>query len=359
MTKVPSKKRACFFVFLVFMLCNMCSHIEPKSFMFEAELVPERRFLIRDVFHPEEIHIHNDNLILCQVNLAHYFPDIFFQAYSLPDNAYKGSFGRKGRGPGEWLNPRIIHSSVNAPHLYLWDGASSQKIAFIYKMLLDSMLNLIAMDTIPVDKGYCFMNCPSIKSDSLLMFEEVWPEPAIRIHHLHQEYPVTSWDWSSGSSLENRLLDKNIGTSLANDSRIVYLYNLQDRVDFMDWNLRLKKRLNFQKTKPVIHEDTRDNIKYYGNSYLGEHFLYASYSGMSSRERGIKKSTKRILEVFDLNGTPIYRYIFPEFAPVIFTVDERTFSLYGYRGTNGLEDSISVYHLSGLREYLQEKTVIP
>jgi len=61
------------------------------------------------------------------------------------------------------------------------------------------------------------------------------------------------------------------------------------------------------------------------------------------------------LEVFDLNGTPVYRYTFTDPTPELFVVDERTFNLYGYRGDNGLEDSISVYHLAGLKEYAENR----
>ena len=61
------------------------------------------------------------------------------------------------------------------------------------------------------------------------------------------------------------------------------------------------------------------------------------------------------LEVFDTNGTPVFRYIFSEPTPESFAVDERTFFLYGFRASGGMEDSISVYHLSGLKEYVQNR----
>ena len=97
-------------------------------------------------------------------------------------------------------------------------------------------------------------------------------------------------------------------------------------------------------------------MRYYTeSSYLGEQFLYAFYMGMSHKERRDKNIVRFALEVFDLNGTPVYRYTFTEPTPELFVVDERTFNLYGYRGDNGLEDSISVYHLAGLKEFLENQ----
>ncbi|MCL2739184.1 MAG: TolB-like 6-bladed beta-propeller domain-containing protein [Bacteroidales bacterium] len=343
-----------FIVVLLFMSCLTCNSVNSKHFLFEAELTVRGTFPIQDAFSPVKMHVKNDYLILCQSNLVNYFPEVFFQAYSLSDYTYRGSFGRKGRGPGEWITPEIIHSTNNSPYFYLWD-VSPRGAATVYKMALDSAMQLKEIVSFTVNKGYGFMNRPVISRDSLLVFDEFSPEPALRVHHLNQEHPVITWKWGT-SSQGQHLYDENLGILCANDSCVVYLYRYQDKIDFMDWNLRLKKRLNYQKNKPIIAKNLEDNVTFYGGSFLGEHFLYAYYSGKSPREFQANSYLRPVLEVFDKDGTPVCRYSFSEPNPYVFTVDERTFTLYGYRGDNDMEDAISVYHLPGLKEYLQKNS---
>ena len=104
-----------------------------------------------------------------------------------------------------------------------------------------------------------------------------------------------------------------------------------------------------------MHENPLENKIYYAPSFLGEHFLYAFFFDMSENERKTKNTLHLALEVFDMHGTPVYRYTFSEPTPTAFTVDERTFTLYGYQENGSMEDFISVYHLPGLKEYLQNR----
>ena len=339
----------------LFMICSSCyHHVEEKRFLFEEELTGVF-FPIHETFSPSDMYICNNYLILHQGSTGSNMPDIFFQVYTLTDYTYLGSFGQRGRGPGEWLLPDIIYSQ--SPYLYLWDVSSRRSTAAIYKIQLDSMAHPTTIDTFWVEKGYNTMNHPVIRKDSLLVFDEFIPEAAIRVYHLKEDLPVLTMEYGAGSSLENRSTDENRGLLYANDSCLVFLYVLKDQIDILDWNLKLKKRRSFQKSTPVIyqHEDVIDNVRYYDYSFLGEHFLYTFYYGMSPKEMLEKNYRGHTLDVFDLEGTPIYRYTFSGFEPLTFVVDEPTFTLYGYRGHDGLEDSISVYHLSGLKEYLQNR----
>ena len=355
MVKFTPKRGICFSLFLFLTFCNGCDQVESKFFLHEVGLTHEYRFPLYDAPFPIEMHIHNDYLILCQSNFQGSPPDVFFQAYSLSDHSYRGSFGHKGRGPGEWINPRIISSSANSPYLYLFEVSSRQNSAIIHKMILDTTIQLQEVGSFSIEKGYSAMNHPVIRNDSLLVFDEFMPEPSIRVHHLKEEHPIVSWKYGASSSLDNRFADKNLGTLYANDSSILFLYTLKNRIDFMNWNLEPIKRLNYQKDKPIIRNDPRDNVMYYGRSYLGQYFLYARFSGVSTREYEANDYKGQVLEVFDLKGTPVCCYTFSEAFPQAFAVDERTFTLYGYWSDSGLEDSISVYRLPGLKEYLQEK----
>lgn len=334
--------------------------MDGKNFLFEAELELGHRFPLHNVFSPIRMYIHNDRLILYQSNTSNYSPDIFFASYLLSDDSYQGIFGVKGRGYGEWIFPIFIQSTNNTPYLYLTDMSMRQTTAVIHKMILDSITQLKAISSYIVDKeGYNSMNNMVINKDSLLVYDEFASAPVLKVHHLGRNEPVKSWkygafegNYNSAEYIAQIQFDENRGVHVANDSCIVFLYRYQDRIDIMDWNFKLKKRLNYQKNKPVIHKsDPMDNVVYYSNAFLGERFLYAFYHGMSFKEH-LTASGQR-MDVFDLNGTPVCSYTFCWPAPVIFTVDERTFTLYGYRGDSGLEDSISIYHLPQLREYLK------
>ncbi|MCL2739229.1 MAG: TolB-like 6-bladed beta-propeller domain-containing protein [Bacteroidales bacterium] len=352
-----------FTALLLLISCNT-TPVDSKDFLFEVELQPELRFPLGEAFLPLDMYIHDDYLILRQSNTGNYRPDVFFAAYSLSDYSYKGSFGHKGRGPGEWTFPMYIHSPSNAPYLYLTDLSFRNNTAVIHKMVLDSTMRLREIGSFGIDKGgYYSMHSMAINKDSLLVYDEMFTSARLKVHHLGRDVPVISWeygalkgDFNMPGYLEQIQYDENRGTLVANDSCVVFLYTFQDRIDVMDWNLKLKKRLNWQKTKPFIRKDfwdRMDNIWYYDRSFLGEHFLYALYYGVPYKELLISNYTA--MEVFDLNGTPVCRYTFSRPMPAIFTVDERNFTLYGYRGDDGLEDSISVYRLPGLKEYLQNQ----
>ena len=333
-----------------------CTQIDKKNFLFEAELTVAYTIPIHEMFPPLDLHIHNDFLILSNVGNPGYSLDYFFQAYRLSDLTYTGSFGRRGRGPNEWVNPDVVRSSVNCPYFYFWDVSSRQSTAVIHKMVLDSMALMTEKDPFLVEKGYSFMNRPVIRNDSLLVFDEFMPDQrAVRVHHLHGERPVTTWYYGLSSSNSHPFFDENMGTLLANDSCIIFIYRFKDRIDIMDWDLKLKKRMNYQRGKLAVHEDRSEMITYYSPSYLGDHFLYTFYMGMSIKERQNRNVQSLDLEVSDLNGTSICHYTFSTPTPSIFAVDERTFTLYGYRGDNGMEDCIYVYQLSGLKEYLQNR----
>jgi len=345
------KQLSYFFAFVITLASCNTNYVENKHFLFEAQLTGYS-FPLYDHIFPTEMHIHNEYLILCESNLPHYQPDLFFHAYSLSDYKYIGSFGRKGRGPGEWIFPKILRSGNYTPYLYLMDVPSHRPAVSIHKMMIDSMVQVTEIGRYFVNKGDRSMSQPAIGNNSLLVFDELMPETAIRLHHLEEERPVITWNYGSNDGLT----DKNRGTLCANDSRIIFLYTYRDRIDILDWNLHLKKRLNYQKRNPIIYKDPMDNVMYYGKSFIGESFFYTFYLGVSPKEFKANDHMGLVLEVYDLEGTPVCSYTFIGPTPTVFTVDERSFTLYGYNSElGGLEDFISVYQLTELMEYSQEK----
>lgn len=72
-----------------------------------------------------EINIIGDSLLLLRQsidNLDEY--DLFYKVYTLSDFSLKGDFVRKGRGPGEVLNPTSTMRNVSVPFFLIYDSMS-------------------------------------------------------------------------------------------------------------------------------------------------------------------------------------------------------------------------------------------
>ena len=301
----------CFFI----ASCNT-HHIEEKSFLFEAELTVAHRFPIHESFSPFRMHMHNEYLILSNTFNPNNPVDYFYQAYKLSDFTFVGAFGPRGRGPGEWLNPDVVWTASTSPFFYLCEFSSRQSTAIIHKMAIDSLVKLIEVGSFSVEKGNCTMNRPVIKNDSLLVFDEFTPDiRALRVHHLLDDHPVITWEYGTTTPMDKLYLEENRGILRANDSSIVFIYLYKDMIDIMDWDLKLKKRINYQRRKPVLHENLPDNKIYHTATFLGENFLYAFYSDIPETERKARNRHSLALEVFDMNAIPVSRLTNPPQLP--------------------------------------------
>ena len=266
MIKPSNKHKLSLFILFFLIFCSACNHVNEKRFLFEAELSAVHRFPLHDVFSSLGMHIHNDYLILSQMFNPYSPVDYFFHAYRLSDFTYIGSFGPRGRGPGEWLNPQVVRTSNTSSYLYLEDVYSRQSTAVIHKMALDSLGRLTEIGCFSVDKGYIAMNRPVIRNDSLLVFDEFsGVNGAHWVFHLQEERPAISQEWMNNPNPVT--IDENMGSLMANDSCIVYVYMFKKMIDIRDWNLNLKRRLNYQKGKPII-QDQLSTKRYYFLSFL-------------------------------------------------------------------------------------------
>ena len=250
---------------------------------------------------------------------------------------------------------QTIHSS-SPYHIYVMEVDNKNMIR---KYEIDSLglPRLLQTGFIGVDIS---MHCPYILRDSLIVYDEFVPEAAIKIHNLRTNMEERSLHYGT-TSLNDRFFDKNMGGLYSNDSCIVFAYKYQDRIDFYDWQLNLKRSINNQKSAPVI--DTTcvpfppEDIYYYGNSYMGRNYFYTLYRGVSNKvfrsdSLLIDKNnniylyglTCDVLEVYELNGEPVCRFHFDDIAPGPFIVDEEQNRLFSTRGGG----NPLVYQLQGL-----------
>lgn len=167
---------------------------------------------------------------------------------------------------------------------------------------------------------------------------------------MQDESPEKSWKYRDPDMIDY-YADPNMGNVYANESRIVFCYGYKKQIDFMDTEFNLIKRVKFEYTDPVISTSTAmpgEDKRSYVNSYIGKHYLYALFFGMTWNEYESNSTCGTFLEVFDLDGNPVIRYQLKGRRPVYFAVDEETFSLYGVGDKGDPEDNLLVYKLKGL-----------
>jgi hypothetical protein len=145
--------------------------------------------------------------------------------------------------------------------------------------------------------------------------------------------------------------DPDMKRVYVNDSRVVFCYGYKKQIDFMDFKFNLINRVKFEFAAPK-HIDLRSredvNLSYIC-SYLGKRYFYTLYLGISSNKRTYLSSQGTFLEVYDLDGNPVIRYLLNGGYPVYFAVDEKTFTLYGPQAYDDPEDHMLVYKLKGLK----------
>lgn len=144
--------------------------------------------------------------------------------------------------------------------------------------------------------------------------------------------------------------DPDMKRVYVNDSRIVFCYGYKKQIDFMDFKYNLINKVKFKFANPA-HIDSKNqgdlNLSYLC-SYLGKHYFYTLFWGVSSNEYKPGSSRVTYLEVYDLDGNPVVRYRLKGKFPVYFAVDEETFTLYGPETYDDPEDHLLVYELKGL-----------
>ena len=316
------------------------SHIvQQKSFPQEHRLTSERFPLTREPLHME---LKEDFLIICTRNAL--------QIHSASDYSFVQAIGDEMQQPDAML--QILRSS--SPFLYTMDVNRKNEMR---KYRLNSSGHSVLLQS-----GFTgvtsSMNRPYILRDSLIVYDEFFPEASIKIHNLYTNKLARTLPYGA-TSLNDRFFDKNMGGLYANDSCIVFAYKYQNRIDFYDWQLNLRRSVNRQHSNPIINQQNRiNNILYYGHSFMGQNYFYTLFRGVShkvfrtdsllnrSGRSYIYGLTRDILEVYDMDGLLVCRFHFDDIAPAIFVVDEKRNRLLGYREV--YPDSLLVYQLKGL-----------
>lgn len=316
-------------------LITSCHSSPDTQFPKEETLAPELMPL-QGITNPLKIDIKHPFLILQNSSKL---KDSLFHVYDLTTNELKCVFGTIGEGPKEFTLPWLVQTYL--PDLIIEDNHSFHKFNIDPKGQV-TLKGSIEPQYINRVSDAAFIN------DSLFVTDAQYTGPYIHLCSMQDEAPKKSWKYRNPDIMDY-YIDPNKGEVYANDSRIVFCYGYKKQIDFMDTEFNLIKSVKFKYTEPadIATKPGEDKVSYV-YSYLGKRYLYTIFFGTTWNEHVANSTCGTSLEVFDLDGNPIIKYLLKGRLPVYFAVDEEAFTLYGVGDNCNPEDNLLVYKLKGL-----------
>lgn len=321
-------------------LITACNSTKTNDIHFPKEetLIPELMPL-QGITDPPRVEIKHPFLI---IQNSSKMKDSVFHIYDLTTNKLKNAFGVIGEGPKEFALPWMVQTYL--PDLIIVDKHSFNK----YRIDKNGQPEL----TDSIEPQYInYVNEAAFINDSLFVIDAQYTGPYIHLCSMQDEVPKKSWKYRNPNMVDY-YADPNMGMIYANESRIIFCYGYKKQIDFMDTEFNLIKSVKFDyNTGPVItpvSSTPGEDKRSYVHSYLGKHYLYALFFGMTWNEYEANLTCNTFLEVFDLDGNPVVKYQLKGRRPVYFAVDEETFTLYGTGDHGNPEDNLLVYKLKGL-----------
>lgn len=326
------------FSYLKLILCcglvGACNSIEthfPIEETITQELMP-----LQGITYPFTVDVKHPFLIFQNVKRT----DSLFHIYDVTNYQLKSTFGIQGEGPDEFLYPELLHSPLTD---FLIQNDNS-----VRRYSINAQGQPVHQDTKQMNFVYDVYGAAFI-NDSMYVMDAIYLGPELYLLGLEDETPRKSLKYRNPDILDY-IIDPDMGTVCANESRIVFCYGYKKQIDFMDTDFNLIKRVEFKFDKPVpVTSENEGDVKVtYIYGYLGKRYLYALFFGTSWDEHRVRSTCGTFLEVFDLDGNPVVRYHLDGRRPVRFAVDEATFTLYGAGEDGEPEDNLLVYKLKGL-----------
>lgn len=322
---------------LLFVMITSCNNMKenephfPKEEILEPGLMP-----LKEISSPFRVEIKHPFLVLQNDEKLR---DRIFHIYDLTTNELKYVFGRIGQGPKDFVIPWMMRSSF--PDLLIEDKHSFYRFS-------------INKDGIPIPKDTIkpiYINTisdASLINDSLFVVDAQYTGPYVHLCSLTDEMPKKSWKYRNPNIMDY-FIDPNRGEVYANDRRIVFCYKYKHQISFMDTQFNLIKSVKYDNTEPTnIAEKPGEDMISYIDAYLGKRYLYAMFMGITENEHRANSWRGAHLEVYDMDGNPVKKFILKGKRPIYFAVDEETFTLYGVIPDGNPEDNLLVYKLKGL-----------
>lgn len=240
-----------------------------------------------------------DSLVIVRNNRE----DSLFMIYALPDFKCLKAFGKKGKGPHEYILPRIIDKPFSK-EMFIAD--------FALKKISKFNVNIPEKDMMTLDYSGYLPQSIYYSLDSFFIFDTNQQE--VKLQKMKED--GTSIVLHDFENLKKKYTHSNVyfGFMGINDSlkRIVYAYQYLRRFDILDYDGNVLKQIKIMPySNPKLHED-RIDTKNSMNYYLGvrtttkSFFLY--YVGHTGKDLTNNLNVTTYIEEYDWNGKPLKRY---------------------------------------------------
>lgn len=312
--------------------CTSSPHF-PKE-----ETIKQEVFQLKGITNPCRLEVKSPYLIV--QNNHEQRLDSIFHVYSLKSNELTSVFGLIGRGPDEFVYPSLFATQL--PDIRIQD-MQNEFLTSIFEIDSDG-IPLLKETRMP-EYMLGVLNAAFI-NDSIYVNDDSFLAPNLSILSFSDEEPKKSWQYGDPAII-NRFADPDRGNVYANGSRIVFCRYYKKEIFFMDTDLNIVKKVEFEELVSAITEQTQSDAKVcYSSAYLGKQYFYALYRGISYNESKNTPDNPTTLEVFDMDGNPVIQYHFEGLSPDFFVVDEETFTLYGGRYDGEPIDHLLMYRLT-------------
>lgn len=297
-----------------------------ENIEFDAGLTPFRYYLLKDTL-----------IFVESFKSAPFCYDV----YGLKSKKHILSFGKKGKGPFEYLSVDFKHNSNNSDYFSVKDlSAHNISIYHIDSLLLFKDRYIPKRFKIPEPvKDYCMISKDSILAynDYYFKYRNIQNNVAIPLFKINLNHPLSNEDYINGSKYYTANAS---GGCVAHDSNIkqsYVAYHYEDKFEIYNKNLKLIKRLiGPDNIMPKYQQGSEnligtENDKYhraYYDIYLGKNavfLLYVGYNGVSYE--GIMKKNVEVFKI-GFDGQLIHHYQLDRLLITCF-IDRNEQYLYG------------------------------
>jgi len=258
-------------------------------------------------------------------------PDMFM-AFSLPSFKFIKSFGKVGRGPGEFQNPSLVKDESGEFICFIYESTNNN----LYGLNRDLEIKKLPIEFQKREKTFYDKQLYGISSKELLYVESISMGKAI--------FRIDSRNDSTNISLLKKLAFSNryknwaayIGNFGANSKikRAVFAYKYFKRLIFFDLENKTSKVVHFNvsadtKSGDAVSMLSPSNITHYWGMSSQNKYVYVLYSGRTPIEvsKEVNKSSGYIyVEKFDWNGNPISKFKLDHWG--YFCVNEKENTIY-------------------------------
>jgi hypothetical protein len=266
-----------------------------------------------------------------------------FMAFTLPNVTFIKEFGVFGKGPNEFVYPRLVYTSQKEPFCYVFNKDALYSIDKSFE-LKPTSIPFPKMNYTGDLQMYSF-------SDSLFYFIDNIPRgKSINEFKIEKDTTTTKTIVNLAFSEKHKSWAAYIGDFGANKEkdRLVYAYKYFRRIAFFDTDGVNQRTLRFKSEQTKTGTDIEmlgpDNVTHYWGISAQKNYVYLLYSGRTPIEVGkeLKKSSGYIfVEQYDWNGNPVRRFKLDHWG--YFCINDEEDKIYQFSTSD--ENPIIVYNL--------------